>query len=44
MDKLTIKDLTLEDAYRGYQEWGICCVLENGKIICEFECEDYCKN
>jgi hypothetical protein len=42
MSKLSVNNLTIEDAYRGYQEKGICCTMSNGKIQCEVECEDYC--
>lgn len=39
-----IEKVTVEDAMKVYTEKGICCTVQNGKIVCEVECEDYCNN
>jgi hypothetical protein len=39
-----INDITVEDVIYAYQEVGICSTLQNGNIVCEVECEDYCNN
>jgi hypothetical protein len=39
-----INKITIEDAMNVYQKEGICSTLENGNIVCEIECEDYCDN
>lgn len=42
MKNLT-KEITVEQAMNAYEEKGICCVGDNGEVIVEVECEDYCE-
>jgi len=37
-----LNDITVEQAMMAYEEKGIAVTLDNGKVIAEVECEDYC--
>lgn len=37
------KNVTVEDAVNAYEEKGICCTMQNGEVVVEVECEDYCE-
>ena len=35
-------NITVEQAIMAYEEKGIAVTLNNGEIVAEIECEDYC--
>jgi hypothetical protein len=38
-----MKNVTVEEATKVYEEKGICCIGDGGTIVVEVECEDYCE-
>lgn len=42
MKNFNIGNLTTDDAYYAYKMQGVCCIHQNGEIMCEEENEDYC--
>jgi hypothetical protein len=42
--KELLANVTVEQAEAAYEKNGICCTMENGEIVVEVECEDYCEN